>query len=998
MFRSLRLLVASGFGFCCGMTALAATPAATQTTLALTSGGTSVNSVQSGTVVTLTATVSGLSRAPGLVNFCDAAAPHCTDIHLVGQAQVTSAGTAVFRFRPGAGDHRYTAAFAGTIDAASSSSGVATLTVNATPTVVGTTTSISETGGWGVYTLTAATTEVGTPVAPTGAITFADTTHQNATLATADLGGAVAGLAWPSSSEANVGAGDSSVATGDLNGDGIVDAVVVNNKDDTLSVLYGKGDGSFTSGPVLTTGISPDGVTVGDLNSDGLLDIIVSNTATNAIVPAGTQPSLSVFLNDGKGGFSSSSVVVTGSAPTVPGEIHVADINRDGIPDLVVGSPFNNTVWIYLGNGDGSFVAGTNLATAQAAFSIAIADYNGDGYFDLAVAENSNGVEIFLGKGDGTFGAPTSINTGSYSLSIVTADLNGDGIADLVETSIEVSSVAVLIGNGDGTFKLTTLGPSVSTEPAYVAIGDFNRDGIPDIVYDLSADSNLRILLGKGDGSFSAAITGPPNATFVESLGVADFNGDGWPDIILADSESTTASAWLTQPTQTVSASAQVMISAAGPHLASADYSGDGNFASSTSVLLPLWGVPPATATTLEITAGGSAVTSVNQGTIVTLTASVVAGGSPLTTGVVDFCDASAASCADVHRIGSAQLSATGKAAFQFVPAPGSHSYEAVLEQGGAGLTSKSAAFPLTANIPAGTTFPTVTTITQGGDIGSYTLTASVIGAGNPSVSPTGTVSFLDTSASNLVLGTAELGGATPGLFWQNVSPASDPAGGDSLVAVVSADFNHDGKQDLAGLNSQSGTIEILLGKGDGAYTAGANNPSVANPSGTAGNPFSGLMTADFNRDGIPDLVSSLSNGDGTSELVVFLGAGDGTFTRTVNSAKLNMFPAQIVVADFNGDGGPGYCCNRRTDLLARDRRFQPDDRSAWPRGRQFHYLFQQPDAYVLHFIFGCRRPQRRPCPRHRCGGRWQPGGRAARKGGRVVSAGRRLPGGAGRE
>ena len=167
----------SGFALVAGvlMAALpaAASSTATTTTLAVTSGGVAVTTVKSGSVVTLTATVKAGTTpvSPGLVKFCDAEGAHCTDVHVLGTAQLTSAGTAIFKFRAGVGSHAYNAIFAGTPNGvtayAASSSGTEALAVTAS--VATTTTSIAQNGGVGNYTLTATVDGAGS-IAPTGTV------------------------------------------------------------------------------------------------------------------------------------------------------------------------------------------------------------------------------------------------------------------------------------------------------------------------------------------------------------------------------------------------------------------------------------------------------------------------------------------------------------------------------------------------------------------------------------------------------------------------------------------------------------------------------------------------------------------------------------------------------------------------------------------------------------------------------------------------------------
>jgi hypothetical protein len=153
------VLIAMAPGLCAE--GAAQTKAATATTLAVTSGGRAVSTVTSGSVVTLTATVKAGAAAltTGQVNFCDATASHCTDIHLLGAAQLTGAGAATLKFRPGIGSHSYKAVFLGTTSNAGSASPASELTATGTIPSLATTTTINQTGSWGAYKLSAAVTE-----------------------------------------------------------------------------------------------------------------------------------------------------------------------------------------------------------------------------------------------------------------------------------------------------------------------------------------------------------------------------------------------------------------------------------------------------------------------------------------------------------------------------------------------------------------------------------------------------------------------------------------------------------------------------------------------------------------------------------------------------------------------------------------------------------------------------------------------------------------------
>ena len=187
-----------------------ATATATTTALTVTSAGSEVMSVDAGTVITLTATVTsaispGTSVNPGLVEFCDATAVHCEDSALLGTAQLTTAGMATFKFRPGIGSHTYQAVFAGTGSYAKSISSTATLTVTG---LYPTASSIVSSGSVGNYTLTATVVGAGSPTfGPTGEVSFLDTTSGNASLGTAALRTAMLGLNFVIGSALSIGSG-----------------------------------------------------------------------------------------------------------------------------------------------------------------------------------------------------------------------------------------------------------------------------------------------------------------------------------------------------------------------------------------------------------------------------------------------------------------------------------------------------------------------------------------------------------------------------------------------------------------------------------------------------------------------------------------------------------------------------------------------------------------------------------------------------------------------
>jgi len=560
--------------------------ASTTTLLVVTNGTGPVSTITAGTVVTLTATVaSGTSAiSPGQVNFCDASATYCTDIHLLGTAQLTTAGKAVLKFRPGIGKHSYKAVFMGTTANSGSSSGAIALTVAGK---YSSNTTIQQTGIPGSYTLTANVTGVSnlsTAPAPTGNVSFVDTTGSNTVLATAPLGSATSSLAFLNSSNPATVEEPNAVAAADFNGDGIPDLAVSNSNSGatTLTILLGNGDGTFTATPTNpTVGLYPDSISTGDFNGDGIVDLAVSSV---------DDIKVTILLGNGDGTFSASPTLNTVSTPQ---SVATGDFNNDGIQDLAVVNA--TSVLIFLGNGDGTFaLAPSSPSAGSFATTVAVGDFNRDGTADLAVTNgtNSGTVTILLGNGDGTFRAGFGpLATGSNTTGITIADFNGDGLLDLAACSYSNSGVNILLGNGDGTFQPAVSYSMPGLDVRSVAAADFNGDGIVDLAIGMSWYGPPLVLLGKGDGTFGKPIATTANIPLGSGyIATADFNGDGIPDIVEPNQNlNGTAVVQLVQPSQTVTATVNnINPLGPGPRQVEASYPGDSNYNASVSSTVAL--------------------------------------------------------------------------------------------------------------------------------------------------------------------------------------------------------------------------------------------------------------------------------------------------------------------------------------------------------------------------------------------------------------------------
>src|SRR5580704_3420946 len=506
-----------------------ASAATTSTALEITADASAATSVSSGTVVTLTATVNE-GRAPvttGQVKFCDADAADCADIHLLGIAQLTTAGVAAFKFVPGPGIHSYKAEFLGTASAATSASGALSLTVNIAPT-----TTIAKSGANGNYTLKATVAGKGSTTGPGGEVSFLDTTNQNAVLGTAELGASTGSLTWTTPQSPATQPRPQSIVVADFNGDGIPDIAVGVNATTTggkgyINVLLGNGDGTFQAAKTFTTLPDNQAIVAAPFVDGGPVDILtVSNSSTGA-------NNALILTGDGKGGFT------VGTPFSLGGVINVSalitdDFNGDGKQDFVVaGESFGVPVIdVFLGNGNGTFNSGTLNATADTTITaLGAGDFTGSGALDLAVVGSDGSVEIFLQDGLGDFFPGATVNAGKSPSGIVVGDFDGDGKADLAIANSGDNNVTILLGKGNGTFTAEPALPTGST-PIALAAGNFDGEDVSDLAVANSAPTSVAttstatILLAELTQTATATATGVTVTNARTQLVDASYAGD----------------------------------------------------------------------------------------------------------------------------------------------------------------------------------------------------------------------------------------------------------------------------------------------------------------------------------------------------------------------------------------------------------------------------------------------------------------------------------------
>lgn len=600
--------------------------------------------------------------------------------------------------------------------------------------------------------------------------------------------------------------------------------------------------------------------------------------------------------------------------------VKIADVNEDGIPDLVAGSDIAG-VAVFLGTPNGGYEDVLYLETAGSR-DVLVGDFNGDTHRDIATANGSSaGISVLLGNGDGTFQPHVESAPGTSPVALAAGDFNEDGQLDLVAAG---GNLYVLLGNGTGA---PTLAGSIAASGATsVEVGDANQDGHLDLLSAQRTQSNVKVFLGDGTGSFTLSRT--VSSSTPDDLTVGNLDGDGRLDFATA--------------------------SASGDRVRVFFGQADGSYLTGP-VLTTGWDPLGVIASDLDAD-GDLDLAAVNNGTN-DLSLFLGNGSGSFSSGVKVFTgsDPNDLTAGDLNRDGIIDLVTANTLGLSLVYGLGNAAFDTDLRypagENPLGVTVADFNADGAQDVAVASNDSDEVAVLLGRGDGTFAAERRFpAGVGPESVAA---ADFNGDAKVDLVLG-------NPGADALNVllgqgdgtfAPPSPYPVGDWPLALVATDLDGDGHVDLAAANSSSNDVSVLVGNGDGTFA-----PQLRYPVGDG--PWA-LAVGDFQGDGHPDLVTanywsedlSLLSGnvagtldpelrlsldmgqypdpqavvatdlddDGREDLVVsylfddnydyfhgiLLGRGDGTFQPLqVTPAGPNAF-GLMIVADANGDGIP---------------------------------------------------------------------------------------------
>ena len=628
-----------------------------------------------------------------------------------------------------------------------------------------------------------------------------------------------------------VGELPNAILSADFNGDGQVDIATANTgtSGSSVSVLLGRGDGTFENARAFAVGTKPVVLLSGDFNGDGWLDLATANQISNNV---------SILFGRGDGTFSEALNLPVSLKPVV---LRSGDFNGDGWLDLATANQVSNDVSVLLTGAGGTFEAARSFQVGSAPAALLTGDFNADGRLDLATANSSsNNVSLLRGRGDGTFSESQSFQVGSKPTAMLSADFNGDGSLDLVTSNFDSNNVSLLLGRGDGRFQNARTF-EVGEQPGRLVAADFDHDGDVDIAvadpvgffFKMSAVS---VLINNGDKTFQDARLQVVDGSGTPSDVLArDFDGDDVIDIVAVSFNS--LSLLRGRGDGTFDGSIRTVVGNGGNALLSDDFNGDGRIDLATVNM----GLRDHSVSVLLSRGAG---TFEDARTIRTGTApdNLLSG--------------------DFNRDGHPDLVTANV---------GSRDVSIILGRGD-GTFDAAQMFGVSAEPRK----------LLSGDINGDGRLDLV--TGNLDAVSNGILIIPGRGSASILLGRGDGTFETTGSYELNFDPSTLRLG----------DFDGDGRLDLAA--SVFDHVRVLLGRGDGEFE---NERLISTAEPYRLPQLQDFLPGDFNGDGRLDLATSHFLSD---EVSLLLRREDGTFQEAI-AFKVGDEPGALVAADFDGDG-----------------------------------------------------------------------------------------------
>jgi len=320
------------------------------------------------------------------------------------------------------------------------------------------------------------------------------------------------------------GTGNNAVALGDIDVDGHLDVVATNATAGSIDLLVGAGDGTEREIRQLPAGFDVQAIAVADVDRNGYLDVFTTHRGSSELIG---WLGRAVFTYEAAGVFG---------VGAYPDSIEIGDVDNDGDLDIGTGNWGGRSMTWWHGDGAGNLANRLDLDTVHQAVRVRLVDFSGDGVPELLTTLSDNvsgfnGVGIHNGRGAEMYEAAMLFGSGFAAKGLAIANYNRDGFLDIAMTAAGTGQVNVLLGTGSATSLQATTPSSVGGAPQDLVATDLDNDGDVDIAV-ANTGGELNVLLNKGDGTFLPSKTLGAMPDYATRVVVGDLDGNGRPDLV----------------------------------------------------------------------------------------------------------------------------------------------------------------------------------------------------------------------------------------------------------------------------------------------------------------------------------------------------------------------------------------------------------------------------------------------------------------------------------